>query len=353
MRWLKAVLLLTILACFYLFVQSIDMHKVVTSLQQVGYCFLYLLLVTFCAYWMAIIAWSLCMGKESQKVSFVRLFLIRHVGETISTINPTSIVAGEALKMYLLSKKGVSRQTILLSVLISRLLMIITQILILSLAFGGLLLLSRSLSSLSLGPTGIYTIVFLLSFVLLWLASKTTIVQGLVTNKKKTPFLAKHAGKLLAKLREWKIDFINFFLHYPKAVVWSSLCFMAHWLLGSLEFYLILYLLNVKASLLQALLVDMGVIVFKSAGAFVPGQLGVEEYGNKIMLTLIGIVDEQIWITASILRRTRQLCWIVFGLIAYFFLQHKRNVVSKKSNGNSVCKSQDSSIYWRNGKAKL
>lgn len=61
----------------------------------------------------------------------------------------------------------------------------------------------------------------------------------------------------------------------------------------------------------------MGVIVFKTVGAIVPGQIGVEEYGNKVMLDAIGIVSNEIWLVVTLMRRGRQLFWL---LVAGIFL---------------------------------
>lgn len=82
--------------------------------------------------------------------------------------------------------------------------------------------------------------------------------------------------------------------------------------------------LGLKVSIVQALVVDLGVVFFKAAGAFIPGQLGIEEYGNKIMLMSIGIPGAEAWVTASILRRGRQLVWIAFGIVVYFLIFNKR-----------------------------
>jgi len=49
----------------------------------------------------------------------------------------------------------------------------------------------------------------------------------------------------------------------------------------------------------------------------VPGQVGIEEFANKVMLVSIGLADDQIWIIVSVLRRARQLFWVVFALGIY------------------------------------
>lgn len=57
----------------------------------------------------------------------------------------------------------------------------------------------------------------------------------------------------------------------------------------------------------------MGVIVFKTVGAIVPGQIGVEEYGNKVMLDAIGIVSNEVWLVVTLMRRGRQLFWLLIA----------------------------------------
>ena len=60
-------------------------------------------------------------------------------------------------------------------------------------------------------------------------------------------------------------------------------------------------------------------------GAIVPGQLGVEEYANKIMLETVGIVNNEVWVVVSILRRARQLFWVVIAGIFYLIMGKNKN----------------------------
>ena len=69
----------------------------------------------------------------------------------------------------------------------------------------------------------------------------------------------------------------------------------------------------------------MGVSLFKTIGMIVPAQIGVEEYGNKVMLDVIGVVSNEIWLVVTLMRRGRQLFWL---LIAGIFTM----IISKKSN---------------------
>ena len=79
----------------------------------------------------------------------------------------------------------------------------------------------------------------------------------------------------------------------------------------------------------------MGVILFKTIGSVVPGQLGIEEYGNKVMLDAIGIKSNEVWLVVSLMRRARQLFWVLVAGI--FWLVTSRTSNNKELNdGNSV-----------------
>ena len=98
-----------------------------------------------------------------------------------------------------------------------------------------------------------------------------------------------------------------------------------HWIFGSVEFLIVLRMMGLDISLMQAVVVEMGVSLFKTIGMIVPAQIGVEEYGNKVMLDVIGVVSNEIWLVVTLMRRGRQLFWL---LIAGIFTM----IISKKSN---------------------
>src|SRR5690606_17120148 len=136
---------------------------------------------------------------------------------------------------------------------------------------------------------------------------------------------------ILVKTRFIRLKIVRFLEEVPslfrqnsKALAWSVFFALLHWFFGALEFYFILKFLGMEVSILQALLIDLGVVFFKAAGAFIPGQIGVEEYGNKIMLMAIGIFNPEIWLSASVLRRARQLVWTAFGIGVYLLFFNKQ-----------------------------
>lgn len=322
-NYLKIALTLIVLVFLGFFIRATDWQGVLSSIRQVGFKFLILMFITLVSAWLSVVAWRYCLPKEADKVSGWKLFWIRQIGENVAILNPASVVGGEAMKIYMLQELGVDRRQALHSILLSRALTIISQILMLLIA--AIWFVSITVHDFSWLKQYWY-----------WYAALPALLLGLLYGLRHR--LSKHLFKALlqraglwvryvkarAFLTElWK-ELRAFYRGNRRAMVYAFLASCLHWISGSLEFYFILLFLGVKTTVAKALLVDMGVIVFKSAGAFVPGQLGVEEYGNKVMLAIIGIAGNTIWVTASILRRARQLCWMLLGLLTYFIFFHRR-----------------------------
>jgi len=322
-KYLKAALTILVLIFLGFFVRATDWQGVMKSIQEVGFNFLILLLITALSAWLSVVAWRYCLPKEADKISGWKLFWIRQIGENVAILNPTSVIGGEAMKIFMLRELGVEKRQALHSILLSRALTVISQILMLLIA--GVWFLSISVDNFSsLGnhwilisaiPVALFGILYILRHRLFKDLCKALLLRlGLLNHYLKT---RSFVAELWLELRA-------FYRENRRAMLLSFLASCLHWIVGAMEFYFILLFLGVKTTIAKALLVDMGVIVFKSAGAFVPGQIGVEEYGNKVMLAIIGIAGETIWITVSILRRARQLTWILLSLLVYFLYFHRR-----------------------------
>ena len=331
MKLLKIFILLVILVSFGFFIRATDMSKVMSSMQQVGFRFVWLIVVTFLGYLFGTIGWKYCMGPQGAHLKLKDLFLIRHIGETVALINPTSVVGGEAMKVFLLQDKGVDRKNLITSVLLSRVIMALTQVVLFLLAALFLWVIQEGFAPrVSWVTVGLYVLLASLTVVLFVLKPKR-MFRKLALRTRFGVYLKKRTEVMRMRGKQMLEELAHYFNNNKKALALSFLFFVLHWFFGAMEFYLILQFLGFDVSMVQAILVDMGVVFFKAAGAFVPGQIGVEEYGNKVMLASIGVVGAEIWITASILRRTRQLFWIGFGLLIYLFMFKKWGTAPRPS----------------------
>ncbi|NGM63925.1 lysylphosphatidylglycerol synthase transmembrane domain-containing protein [Sphingobacterium sp. SGR-19] len=330
-RVLKILILVCIVVPIAVFIVQIDFTAVFQELREIGGKFITILLVTFLAYLLGTIGWWLCLGSQRKNVSLWQLFGIRQVGETVGFYNPSSVIGGDMLKSEMLKSYAVSEDRAVESVVISRITAVLSQLLLFILGLCWLLV-TRSNQLNIIWLHGILTVTLLLV--------SLKILFFYLLNQNRTAKINKdNRLNLWSRLKGIVSNLIAqtqyFFQHRQSLFWWSYFFFFLHWLVGSLEFYFILRFLGYNVSLMQGVLADMGVIVIKSVAAFVPGQIGIEELGNKVVLASLGIQAVTAWVTVSILRRARQLCWILIGAFCYVFTR-KTDIFKVFRHGNPV-----------------
>jgi len=322
---IKVILLLLVLGFVGQFIMHTNFQEIGGYLKQMPFTFLGVLGLSFFAYLCATIAWRLCLGEDSSKAGIGQLFMIRHVGEMLSVFNPTSVVAGETLKAHYLNKRGISTQNSISSILMSRILIILSAFLLMLLSSIYLIvntfgadknLILVILGAIILGGFGYLLARFLLHSKL-YLAKAMKKLQNRIGKK-------YISDSLCASVEDINRTSHIFYNHNRNKFTLAFILSVVHWILGAAEFYLILKTLGFEISLLNALAIEMGVILFKTIGAIIPGQVGVEEYANKIMLEMVGIASNEVWLVVSIMRRARQLFWVGVAGIFYWILARSK-----------------------------
>ena len=305
-----------------IFIAQINLQQVQANLQQVGWQFGSVLLITGIAYAMASTAWLLCFKVVPPQLTASKLFIYRQIGETLTTINPANIIVGESAKIYLLNQEGVAYQEGLVSILLSRVLIFLSMIalfVLLPVAFYQ----TGLLASLSITP--ILLVVLLIAIVIglfYSMVHPNLLLWQFVTNLN-NKFPSSFLSKMLPKIEEINRLLYTFYQQHQLKLLLAFLLSLLHWLMGAVEIFILLHLLNIPIPLMGAILIEVGVTCIKSMGAFIPGQIGVEEYGNKIMLGLVDISGGGIWLTISILRRTRQVFWLLIGGVFFLLVYRK------------------------------
>ncbi|WP_437918532.1 lysylphosphatidylglycerol synthase transmembrane domain-containing protein [Sphingobacterium sp. LRF_L2] len=331
-KWLRYTLILSVIITLFIFILNTDFKTIITEISKIGNKFIYILASTVTAYILGTIGWWVCLGEERKNISIWRLFVIRQLGETVGLYNPSSIIGGDLLKNELLKSYNLSKSATADSIIVSRLTAVLSQLLLFIVSTIWLFTNTDLQFPFQIQILILVILSFLIvlkSFILLSLNKK---------NNSKTPSLS-FPNNLINRIRSSIQELIRqsrSFFQEKNHVFWLSyVFFLLHWLVGSIEFYLILIFMGFDLHIMHGLLLDMGVIIFKSVGAFIPGQLGVEELGNKLVLNAIGIQSAGVWLAVSILRRSRQLFWIMVGFICYFFVK-KTPAFKLMSHGSTI-----------------
>jgi len=280
---------------------------------------LMILLPSVLMYGLDTLGWRFTLSRHIPSLPFWRLCVIRMAGEMVNLTTPTASLGGEPLKAYLLKSSGVPMEDGLASVVLSKTTLTLAQV--------GYILLGISLSVWILPSSG-------------WAGSVTLPIVGIFVSVGLLLFgitvfviIQRHGlfGSLLGLLRRWRIHFTYlevreqkllaldrsvqaFYTHNRPAFFQSTGTFFLGWLTEALEVYAILFFLGAPIDIPTALAIDALATVIKGGTSFIPGSVGAQEGGNILLLVTFGF-SELTGTLFALVRRFRELVWIVLGLI--------------------------------------
>jgi glycosyltransferase 2 family protein len=117
------------------------------------------------------------------------------------------------------------------------------------------------------------------------------------------------------KLRELDEAISRFYSQDKRGFAWAFVLFFLGWAVESVEVYFILYFLAQPIDALTAFSIAALLVLVKGGMAFIPGSVGGQEAGTLVLLVAFGY-SEGVAIAFAIVRRVREIVWIVFGLAA-------------------------------------
>lgn len=332
-----AILLIVVLILVGKFISTVDFEQLSKYLTQIPEMFVGVLIASFLGYLSSTVAWYLIMGDERKKVRFSDLFMIKHIGEMLTIFNPTGIIAGDGIKAIYLKKRGIDSQHGLSSVIVFRILFILSGIFLIVLSGVYLLVIKTGDNSKLIHIIITVILIVFLSYLLaiFLLNSKLYFGRTVEKIKRKTNWSFLTESTVTSS---YEINQIasNFYTKNKIRFTSSLLLCVAQWVFAALEFFIILRILGLNISIIDVVAIEMGVMVFKTIGTVIPGQIGIEEYGNKVMLDAIGIQSNEVWLTATLMRRGRQVFWLAAAGIFMIILSKTSDIKLKKNDGDPL-----------------
>ena len=300
----------------------IGLPQIWETVERVGFvAFCIILTPLLVVYLLDAYGWSLTLGPWANRVGFVRLFMVRMAGEAINVTTPTAMLGGEPMKAYLLTRYEVPMVEGLASVVTAKTIMVVAQILFMLSGLGVTFWLVGGdeynvlVALVTLGLLGFGVFLFLL-------LQRYGIGRGLLT-------VADTCGIRSQRLEAWRPQLLeldhtirNFYGQRRRTFLLSLGVHFVAWLTELFEVYAILYFLGVEVGWLTSFAIAAIAVLIKGSVSFVPGGLGAQEGGYLFLLMALGH-DEVTGITFALIRRLREILWILIGLVFLAVLRGK------------------------------
>ncbi len=249
---------------------------------------------------------------KNSKIRFKDLFIIRLAGESVNLIVPSATFAGEPVKAYFLKRHNIPMVDGMASVVISRAIMTITQIIFVMIGVVFLLYKlnvsgSHLTSSIAIILLGIPIIIFIVFI------QKHGLFTFLLKLLKMFRIRVRYIEDKEDKLRELDKEIYQFYIHNKKKAFFSFIYYFLGWIAGLIEVFLILHLLNIPIDTVSAYIIESLSTVAKGVTSFIPGSVGGQEGGIIAIFASLKL-SSGIALTFGILRRIRELIWTGAGL---------------------------------------
>lgn len=314
LRW---ILFLLGLGLFGWFIHRAGPGEIWANVQKLGWFAPVILLPYLLVYLLDTWGWYLAFGKYAAvRPRFLTLFRVRWAGEAVNNVIPSGYVGGEAVKAYLLHKRGVPGLTCGTSVVASKTCQVIAQVAFIGL--GALLALPhlpadsgarRGMMMITVAAFGVVVLLLLLQR-----RGMFSTVQGVL---KRFNLLLQVIAKHEANFRKLD-DQVYQFYHADRARFFqTTFVYFLGWLADALEIFVVCHLLGLPLTPTEALAIEAFITVAKAMGIFVPAAMGVQESGVVFLFQIFGL-PAPIGVTYAILRRGRDLFYVlVGGLLLY------------------------------------
>ncbi|UCF95284.1 MAG: flippase-like domain-containing protein [Desulfobacterales bacterium] len=309
---IRLLLLFLGLILFSWFVYQAGPDEILRGFGRLGWLTPLILIPFGFVYYADTLGWLFAFGaKFRPQLPFLTLLRIRWAGEAVNSVVPSAYIGGEALKVYLLRKKGVPMAHATSSVVVGKTMQTLSQLVFIGLGAAAFLPLVVPDSGFRLGMLLVLAGSFAIVGVLFWLQSQGmfAILLGLLS-KLKIRMASVETHK--AKLEHIDHQISEFYRRDRKHFALSASAYFGGWIMDTMEIFLAAYLLGMPIFWTQALAVEAFVSIAKFLGLFVPGALGVQESGIVFLCRTAGL-PEAFGVTYALIRRGREVVYAAIG----------------------------------------
>jgi glycosyltransferase 2 family protein len=316
MALLRAGLLVVGVVFLGILVATNDPAAIFASITQLSWrlaviaCFPFVLVTTFDT-----LGWHFAFLRP--RVDFPTLLAVRLAGEAFNLTTPTASLGGEAVKAWMLRRR-VPLDEGVASVVVAKTTIMMGQGLFLLVGIGVTWIAAPWESRL-------------LAWMVWLLALEVLAIVGFLFAQIRGGFAwvprvlariglgrARH-GETVARLDR---GLAWFYRKEPRRLALSIFFHFVAWLLGSLEAYLILYLLGIEVSLATATIIEALGTAVRFATFLVPASLGALEGGYVATFTALGL-SSSAGVAFGLARRVREILWIAVGFVVFALVRSR------------------------------
>ena len=310
---LRLLLLAAGLGLFGWFIQRTGWNDIRSTFETLGWLGLLALIPYTLVFSIDTLGWRFTFGPTAlAHVSYLITWRIRLIGEAINNVIPSMYVGGEAAKLFLLKREGVSRLTSASAAVRSKTAQSIAQSTFIAM---GAAMAALTLPSEHVAVKWAFAGTALMGFTvmaLLFKIQKQGIVATLVRWVRKLGFKLTSASENEKKIQKLDTEIYNFYNRDKKYFHWCTFAYLIGWIFDTIEILVVAHLLGAEVAWHHAFAMEAFIGVARGFNTLIPGSLGVQDFSIVGLFVLFGYGAE-LGTQYAVARRGRDVIFAALG----------------------------------------
>jgi len=307
---------------------SINLNEIYELTQQISFGLIFVIAIYFLAFLLDTLTWQLTVLSAPLTIKWTyRFFQLRLSGEAFNNILPAGSIGGEPIKAVMLKNiYGFNYREGIASLIISR--TINTFSLILFLFIGFILMINSNVLETKYNTiAGVGLFILTLAIVFLFCIQRFKIISHTTASLSKNK-LFHWLNNSLHHIREIDSILVTFYRHRIKRTICALFFAFINWVLGTVEIFVTMLLIGHPISLVDAWIIEAIAQLVRTSTFFIPASIGAQEGAFLVIGTAI-TGSPAIGFTVAIVRRIREIIWIIWGLLVFYVTKPATELAKK------------------------
>lgn len=314
MRLVRGLYLGVGVALLWLVAREVDGPVLIDNLRLVGWGVVAILALHVAASMLDVVTWQLTLRTAPMDFSWLlSLWRIRLMGESVNTLTPLGGMGGEPVKAVLLDRAlGVNLREGTASLLLAKTTNLLALIVFIACGLGWSIL--SGLLPLTYSWTlGIAYGLLALGIVLFFLVQRARLASRIASRLQRYRF-GRSLTRVLHLIHDLDDRLVAFYARSGGRFSLALLLAFLNWLIGIVEVYFTMLFIGQPITLAQAGVVEACVQLVRATTFYIPAAMGTQD-GAFVLLVSLLTGNPAHGLTVALVRRFRELCWVVLGLV--------------------------------------
>jgi uncharacterized protein (TIRG00374 family) len=322
-KLIKRIFLILGLVLFGGVLYKLGWDELKTAMRQIGWWWFVIFSLAIVWQIFHTLAWHQILKFSNHRLPFINLFKLKIIAEAVNMIAPTANVGGDMTRAYLI-KDQIPISDGISSVIVDKTLDNITKLLFNSVGLFLSVLFISIPTAWIWGSIAYLIFALIICIVLVWVQVRG--VTGWVLKMANwIPRVKKELEKQKEKLASLDGNFKEIYSKGIKNLVYATACHLIGRTLGTVEIWLIMYLLGAPVSFMGAFFIATIVNIVMGALFLIPGQWGALEFATLFFVKLLGFTPE-IGASLAVIRRIRRVAITGTGILFFYYYGDKAKI---------------------------